>query len=116
MVDEARKLLAAGAGAGWAPSVVILSRKALEAGLMTFYASRPKTLGLLDGSGHDRLICLPHYLRENDAPHPLAAKVAWCWAALSDASHHRGLEMTPSAKDLTAWLDTVESFVALLEE
>lgn len=116
LVTEARRLLTAGAGAGWAPSVVILTRKALELGVDHHYGRQPKTTGLVDGTWRDKLVCLPHYLRENGAPHPLAAKVAWCWAALSDASHHRGLEMTPSAKDLTAWLDTVESFVALLEE
>ena len=115
LLEEARRLLAAGAGAGWAPSVVILTRKALELGVHQHYARSSRTTGLLQGTWRDKLVCLPHYLREGASPHPLAARVAWCWSALSDASHHRGLEMTPSAKDLTAWLDTVERFVALLE-
>lgn len=115
LVLEARRLLAGGGGIGWAPSVVILTRKALEHGVDHHYGRHPKTAGLVAGTWRDKLVCLPHYLREDDGPHPLAAKVAWCWAALSDASHHRGLEMTPSAKDLTAWLDTVEDLVVLLE-
>ncbi len=115
LIVEARRLLNDGRGVGWAPSVVILTRKALEAGIDLLYGRRSHTCGLVAGSWRDKLVCLPHYFHQGPSPHPLAAKVAWCWSALSDASHHRGLHMTPSAQDLTAWLDTTDEFVTVLQ-
>lgn len=109
-------MLEKGGGSGWATSVVILTRKALEAGLDHFYGKALRTQGLLNGSGRDKLVCLPHYLRNVPDGRTLAAKVAWCWTALSDASHHRGLHMSPSVTELTAWLDTTEAFITVIDD
>jgi hypothetical protein len=42
----------------------------------------------------------------------LAARVAWTWAALSQATHHNGYELAPQRRDLERWMETVSAFCA----
>ena len=116
---EARRLIAQDDVAtrfAWAPAAVILARQALEGTIDSHYRKFPSTRGIADATWREKLICLPFYFRPDDPEgKALVERVAWCWVALSNAAHERGLTMTPSASDIAKWLETVDAFVAAVE-
>lgn len=113
---EARRLIAIDDEVtrfAWAPAAVILARQALEGTIDRHYRKFPSTRGIAEASWREKLICLPHYFRRGDPEaRQLVERVTWCWVALSNAAHERGLVMLPSASDIAKWLETVEAFVA----
>ena len=85
----------------WARAATHLGRQALEAGLDQYWLARGQP-AISAAPMRAQLVCLPFYLDGE-----LAHRVAWTWAALSQAGHHHGYEFAPAGSDLTAWLDVV---------
>ena len=71
-------------------------------------ASRaPEVAGL---SARSQLTCLSEYLRDDE----LAGEVAFTWSQLSEACHHRGYDVGPTADELRARFDVLERLVERL--
>jgi len=97
----------------WAPAVVHLTRQALERAIDAFYGARPATAGLIAAPWHHKLVCLRFY-DGHGLDQRRAEEAAWCWSALSDAAHHRGMAGVPSTVDVLSWLASVEALVQAL--
>ena len=94
----------------WPRAAALLGRQALEAGLDAYWAGRGIALG--DCATRPQLICLRSYLPDA----PLAARVHHAWGALSDACHHHGYELAPTAQELGTLFDTVGDLLAVVDE
>jgi hypothetical protein len=94
----------------WPRAAALLGRQALEAGLDAYWAGRGIALG--DCATRSQLICLRSYLPDA----PLAARVHHAWGALSDACHHHGYELAPTAGELGALLETVGELLEAVDD
>jgi len=90
----------------WPRAAALLGRQALEMSLDGYWASR--RIPLESCPTLQQLICLREYLGDED----LAGRVHHAWNALSRACHHHPYDLPPSAGELTAWLETVECWIA----
>jgi hypothetical protein len=112
MTDSASELLAlarqtideAGSSTAhlWPRACALLARQALEASFDELWAARAP--GLASLSARAQLSVLPDYLRDPG----LAGEAAYAWSWLSEACHHHGYELGPTAGELMAMLETVE--------
>lgn len=106
-LESAKRMLGeAGPRFVWARAAVHLTRQALESGVDRVFRAKGAN-GVPYANMRTQLICLPFYLDPD-----LARRVAWTWQALSQAGHHQGYEMAPSAEDLQTWIKTVEELLA----
>jgi hypothetical protein len=106
--DAARQMVT-GAEAHWSGiwprAAAFLARQALEAEVeQQLKALMP---GAQTANRSVQLVCL----REVHADRELAARVAWTWAALSEACHHYGYELPPTHAELLGWLGTIDALV-----
>jgi hypothetical protein len=84
----------------WPRASALLARQALEVALDEVWASRPGTRGLAQCSMRTQLLCAAAYLDPD-----LAATVSWTWSGLSEACHHHGYDLAPTAAELNGWMD-----------
>lgn len=92
-------------GAGWARSVVLLARQALEDAIDEFWTRRAP--GMEHASGRSRLVSLRFYIDD-----PTLARLAeHTWCTLSDATHHHAYDLAPTGVELRSWLDTVADII-----
>jgi hypothetical protein len=89
----------------WPRAAALLGRQALEANLAALWAARAP--GVERCSMRAQLACLPRYVDP-----ALAGRVAFTWAALSAACHHHVYELSPTAGELSRWLDTCDELGA----
>lgn len=90
----------------WGRAAALLARQALEIAVAdTLSKHAPE---LLAAPFRTQFLVL-RALAEDDG---LAAQAAYTWVALSQATHHQGYELPPSAESLRSWIQTVEQFVA----
>jgi hypothetical protein len=97
------------AGPGWARSVVLLTRQALEDAVTAFWARRAP--GMEQAAGKSRLVALRYYV---DDP-ALAPQAHHIWCTLSEAAHHHGYDLAPTAAELRGWLDATQTIVDRLD-
>jgi hypothetical protein len=90
----------------WPRATALLARQALEAALDDFWKVRAP--GMEQCSMRAQLLCLPHYLGDEE----LAERVSYAWAGLSGACHQHPYELPPTSVELLGWLGTVEELVA----
>lgn len=90
----------------WPRATALLARQALEAALDDFWQVRAP--GMEQCSSRAQLLCLPHYLGDEE----LAERVSYAWAGLSRACHQHPYELPPTSTELLAWLGTVDQLVA----
>jgi hypothetical protein len=90
----------------WPRATALLARQALEGALDDFW--RKRSPGVEHCSMKAQLLCLPHYLGDEE----LAERVSYAWAGLSGACHQHPYELPPTSVELLGWLGTVEEFVA----
>jgi len=86
----------------WARAAALLARQALEGALGELWDRKAPPLA--DASFAVQLTCFPQYIGDSD----VARIAAHAWAALSDACHHRGYALAPTAAELEAWFRDVE--------
>lgn len=96
------------ASPGWARSVALLARQALEDAVDLFWARHAP--GMQQASRTSRFIALRYYLADAS----FARGAHQLWATLSDASHHHGYELAPTAGELRGWVDAVTAMVGRL--
>ena len=99
VLDEPGRL-----GRGGHRSAALLTRGALEAALGRWLDGRAP--GARSANFSVQLQCLHRLSEDRD----MAARVAWTWAALSQATHHHGYELPPTRQDLERWLAVVHCF------
>jgi hypothetical protein len=95
-------------GPGWARSVALLARIALEDAVARFWARTEP--GMQQASGKARFVALRYYVPDSD----IARRAHHRWTVLSDATHYSGYHFAPTATELRAWLTDVEQLVAAL--
>jgi hypothetical protein len=83
----------------------LLARQALEAELDDFWRVRAPGMELC--SLKAQLLCLPHYLGDEE----LAERVSYVWAGLSRACHQHPYELPPTSTELAEWLKTVDELI-----
>lgn len=90
----------------WPRAVALLARQALERGLDDLWgALAPRVRGV---SRHAQLVCLGAFVSDAE----LVSDVRHAWHGLSRACHHQAYELSPTAGELTHWLDAVDRLVA----
>lgn len=97
LLDDARDLVertGAGPVGVWPRAAALLGRRAIEEALDRLWAKRAP--GMERASARAQLACLPDYVSDRT----LAADVAYAWASLSSACHHRTYELAPTAGEL----------------
>jgi hypothetical protein len=92
----------------WARSAALLGRQALEMSIDDYWAAR--NIPLTSCPTLQQLICLREYVHDSQ----LAGRVHHAWNALSRACHHHPYELPPSAAELDGWLQSVESWIAVV--
>lgn len=97
------------ASPGWARSVALLARQALEDAVDAFWARCSP--GMQQATWKSRFVALRFYV---DDP-ALARQAHHVWVTLSNASHHHGYDLAPTAGELRTWLDTVSRLTTWLE-
>ena len=113
ILQYARDAMDSSGGAGpalWARCSALLTRQALETALDDFWRQRAPEVE--HASRHSQLLCLGSYLSEAQ----FAAKVAYVWAALSNACHYHSYELVPTAGELEGWIETVDAFAGSCED
>jgi hypothetical protein len=85
----------------WPRAAALVGRQALETALATLWAEYAP--GVERASMRAQLICLSRYVDP-----ALAGRVSFTWAQLSAACHHHAYELSPTAGELTEWLETCE--------
>jgi hypothetical protein len=112
MLGAARDLIdrpdAVAAGV-WPRTAALLARQALEQAVTALWKATPETAGLAACPMRSQLICLPAYLDP-----ATAAQVAYTWAALSGACHYHPYELSPTAAELTSWIDDAARLLTLV--
>jgi hypothetical protein len=93
----------------WPRACAFLTRQALETAVDELWAADPATTGLIDCTMRSQLSCLPAYLDSSTAH-----RVAYVWAALSDACHYHAYELAPTAAELTGWINAVSNLIDLI--
>ena len=94
----------------WPRATALLARQALEAAIDDFW--RVRASGLEQCSMKAQLLCLPHYLGNEE----LAEQVSYAWAGLSRACHQHPYELPPTSAELTGWMTTVDALVAAVKD
>ena len=94
----------------WPRAAAFLGRQALEDAMSWCWMSRAP--GLEDCSKRAQLLCLPEFLEDED----LAGSAAHVYGRLSLACHHHPYELSPTASELSAWLDEVDRILAKATE
>jgi hypothetical protein len=89
----------------WARAAAILARQALEGHVRAVLA--PAAPGAHAAPFTTQLLLL----RELHPDKPLAARAAYTWAALSEATHHHGYELAPTAATLRPLLATISTLL-----
>lgn len=89
----------------WPRATALLARQALESALDDFWKVRAP--GMAQCSMKAQLLCLPHYLGDEE----LAERASYAWAGLSRACHQHPYELPPTSAELLGWLGTVEELV-----
>ena len=92
----------------WPRATALLARQALEGALDDFWKVRAS--GMEHCSMKAQLLCLPHYLGDEE----LAERASYAWAALSGACHQHPYELPPTEAELLGWLATVQELVRFL--
>lgn len=92
-------------GPAWVRAVCLLTRQALEQEL------RERVEVLVPGAGMGTVTFQLITLRVRGGDLEAAWSVAWTWNALSQACHHRGYELHPSADQVCGWMNSVETFL-----
>lgn len=92
----------------WARSVALLARQALEEAIADFWARNAS--GMHRATWRSRFVALRFYVEDPER----ARDVHHLWATLSEATHHQGYELAPTAGELRAWLDDVSRHDAWL--
>jgi hypothetical protein len=93
----------------WPRTAALLARQAIEQAVTAVWVATPETAQLVACAMRSQLICLPAYI---DAA--TAAQVAYTWAALSGACHYHPYELSPTAAELTSWIDDVGRLLTLV--
>lgn len=108
VLDHAREILerpdAIGKGL-WQRTAAFLARQALELSLADFWKARVPAMAQC--SARAQLLALSHYTSDEK----MGPRVSYTWRALSRACHHRAYELSPTAGQLTRWLESVQWFV-----
>jgi hypothetical protein len=86
----------------WPRTSALLARQALEQAVRVQWETQPDTAGMASRPMRSQLICLPWYLDR-----ATAGQVAYTWAALSSACHYHPYELSPTAAELTGWVEDV---------
>jgi hypothetical protein len=86
----------------WPRAVALLARQALETTVDDFWRAREVRIGW--ASERAKLLCLPVALGNRR----LAAEASLAWSGLSRAAHQHPYDLSPTAGELAAWLDTVD--------
>jgi hypothetical protein len=82
----------------------------LEQAIAGLWAGRPGADGLSGGTRRSQLLCLTAYVDED-----VAARAAYLSAALSHACHYHPDELSPTASELTRWLNETAGLLPLLQ-
>jgi hypothetical protein len=90
----------------WGRAATLLARQALEQRMSEILKARAP--GSQDARFSAQLLILGEVLGDRD----LAARTAYAWNALSEASHHHGCELPPTSEELLDWIATVRQFIA----
>lgn len=90
----------------WPRATALLARQALEGALDDFWV-KVREPGMAQCSMKAQLLCLPHFLRDEE----LAERASYAWAGLSRACHQHPYELPTTSAELLGWLGTVEEFV-----
>ncbi|HJN76220.1 MAG TPA: hypothetical protein QGF58_19990 [Myxococcota bacterium] len=92
-------------GPAWVRAVCLLTRQALEQEL------RERVEVLVPGAGKGTVTLQLITLRVRGDGLGDAWSIAWTWNALSQACHHKGYELHPSAEQVRGWMNSVEAFL-----
>lgn len=113
LLAEARALVDRPAAPGlvgtWPRAAALCARRALEDALDQLW--RVRAPGLERATARAQLISLATYLHDAE----LAGDVAFTYAVLSNACHHRDYELTPTAAELHARMAVVERLIARVD-
>lgn len=93
----------------WPRATALLARQALESAVDDFWKARAP--GMEQCSMRAQLLCLPHYLGDEE----LAERASYAWAGLSRACHQHPYELPPTSAELLGWLGTVEELVTRVD-
>lgn len=93
----------------WPRATALLARQALEAAVDDFWKVRAP--GMEQCSMKAQLLCLPHYLGDEE----LAERASYAWAGLSGACHQHPYELPPTSSELLGWLGVVDELVTRLQ-
>lgn len=74
------------------------------------WAAKPRAAGLAGCSMRSQILCLTAYLDPETA-----TRAAYLTAAVSYACHYHPYELTPTAVELTGWLDQAAQVVTLMQ-
>jgi len=94
----------------WPRAAALLARQALEAAMADLWAAKPQAAEMPSCTMRSQLLCLTAYL----SPGP-ARRAAYLFAALSHACHYHPYELSPTAAELTGWLDQAAQLVTQLQ-
>ena len=112
LLSQARALLGLASPATrglWPRAAALLARQALEQALDDYWRARRLPLGR-EVSRRAQFICLREYARAHEKE--LAARLHHAWTALSQACHHHGYELAPTAGELQGWMEVVGEWLA----
>jgi hypothetical protein len=110
LVEVARTVLdepAVLAGPAWPRAVALLTRQALEGAVSGYWERRAPGMAACNNTA--QLLALRFYADET-----VAAEAYQAWCSLSEACHHHGYDLAPTAGELAGWLDTVAEVVERL--
>ena len=94
----------------WPRAVALLARQALEATVDDFWLAREVKIGW--ASERAKLLSLPVALGNRR----LAAEASLAWSGLSRATHQHPYDLSPTASELAAWLNTVDELRRVVDE
>ncbi len=94
----------------WPRAAALLARQALEAAMGELWASKRQAAGLSGCSMRSQELCLTAYLDRGTA-----SQAAYLLAALSHACPYHPYELTPTAAELTSWLDQAAQIVIQIQ-
>lgn len=92
-------------GPAWPRAAALLTRQALETAVSDYWARRAP--GMESCNATAQLVALRFYADDPTVAHE--AQQTWC--ELSEACHHHGYDLAPTAGELANWLDTVALLV-----
>lgn len=90
----------------WARAAALLARQALEVTVGEMLDAEAP--GVRAAPFRTQFLVLRALHQSDD----LAARAAYTWVALSQATHHQGYELPPTSEALRGWIAAVEQLVA----